>query len=236
MRVLGIDIGIRNLAVCALDVEVTRGAGTDDDLGSAKIALQNAARLEWLFGELCASHQNANHCSHTSILDNMVEFVQTHSDLLCAWPQYVVIEAQPAARMKMLAGALYSLIRREAPNVKIVMQAARKKLVWRREELARANPLALKQSTYTERKKAAVTLCTYLLLRDASSSESTGEGAVVLKAASVFQRTRKKDDAADSLLHALHFAVYGERGGPESIGSTARRVRKRLPPPVVPAE
>jgi hypothetical protein len=227
MRVVGIDIGIRNLAICALEISTTSlavdGNGTGGGvITEAKNAVSKAKRIEWVFGELCDAKQNANRCSHTSILDRMVIFVREQSFLLCEWPDCVVIEAQPAARMKMLGGALYALIRRTSPDLKIVIQAARKKLVWCPNELDATVPIARKQTTYTDRKKAAVALCAYII----SETEGRGEAAICANAA--FHTNRKKDDAADSFLHALHFAVYGERGGPVVIPfpkATAKRRR-----------
>lgn len=199
MRVIGIDIGIRNLVLCSLDV--VAGSKT---LRGAQDAIESARRIEWTFGELCDPKQNANKCSHTFLLDRMILFVRTHRELLCEWADTIVIEAQPAARMKMLAGALYVLIRNESTRPGIIMQPAKKKLAWPRDELMTNVPQACKQTTYTDRKKAAVKLCDFLLV---------GGNEETQRARSVFQGTRKKDDAADSLLHALHFVVYGVVSG-----------------------
>lgn len=239
MRVVGIDIGIRNLAVCALEIPAL-SSSIDGAmmLTRARDAVSKAERVEWVFGELCDAKQNANRCSHTSILDRMVIFVHEQASLLCEWPDCVVIEAQPAARMKMLAGALYALIRRMCPDLRIVMQAARKKLVWSAAELDATVPTARKQATYGDRKKAAVALCSYLI------SATEGRNETTTRAEAVFRATRKKDDAADSFLHALHFAVYGERGGPvasqaasssrprggEAVSTTAKRQRRIITP------
>lgn len=199
-RVVGVDIGIRNLSVCSLEIcpGGCRGASSSSPLERAISGLRESPLLDWEVCELCPpGTKNVNRCSHAVLLDGMVSFVRSKAALF-AWATHVVIEAQPNARMKMLSGALYALLRSEGPPLRVVVfHPARSKLtVWGSASLKAYAP-EVKQKTYSDRKRGAVALMTRLLL-DSGAHDSKLE---------VLSRMRKKDDAADSFLHALSFAV-----------------------------
>ena len=196
IRVLGIDIGIRNLSVCLL--EIPQGGGPEGPtlLDRAVSGLRGCSVLDWEVSELCPGSKNANRCAHSTILDGLVDFVRQKRQVF-EWATHVVIEAQPNARMKMLSGALYALVREmRGESVKMVFHPARRKLTaWGRPLLSYAPEV--RQKTYIERKRGAVALMTRLL----SDSETHSDKVAALA------RMRKKDDAADSFLHALSYAV-----------------------------
>jgi hypothetical protein len=196
IRVLGVDIGIRNLSVCLLEIQ--QGGGNDGTtlLERAVSGLRGGGVLDWEVSELCPSTKNANKCGHATILDGLVDFVRRRFDVF-EWATHVVIEAQPNARMKMLSGALYALVRElRGDAAKILFHPARRKLTaWGKPLLDYAPEV--RQRTYLERKKGAVALMTRLL-----TDCETHVDKVALLAS-----MRKKDDAADSFLHALSYAV-----------------------------
>jgi hypothetical protein len=197
IRVLGVDIGIRNLSVCLLEIQQGGGQEGLTLLERAVSGLRGCGVLDWEVSELCPSTKNANHCAHSTILDGLVDFVRRRHDIF-EWATHVVIEAQPNARMKMLAGALYALVRelRGADGAKILFHPARRKLTaWGKPLLAYAPEV--RQKTYLERKKGAVALMTRLL----TDCETHADKVLTLSC------MRKKDDAADSFLHALSYAV-----------------------------
>ena len=198
IRVIGIDIGIRNLSTCM--IEVPRQSTGTTLIDRAIFCLNSATRLEWEVSDLCpANTRNANKCAHSTVLDGLVSFVETIGAKF-DWASHVVIEAQPAARMKMIAGALYALVRQRCGlSTRIVFQAAKKKLSWG-PKLATYAP-EVKQSTYSERKKGAILLMTKLL-NDSPPHRDKLDLLTTLK---------KKDDAADSFLHALCFAISAPR-------------------------
>lgn len=196
-RVVGVDIGIRNLSVCSLEI-YPGGCGGSSALERAITGLRESPLLDWEVCELCPpGTKNVNRCSHAVLLDGMVSFVRSKTALF-AWATHVVIEAQPNARMKMLSGALYALLRSEGPPLRaVVFHPARNKLTaWGSASLKAYAP-EVKQKTYSDRKRGAVALMSRLLL-DSGAHDSKLEA---------LSRMRKKDDAADSFLHALSFAV-----------------------------
>jgi len=215
IRVVGVDIGIRNLSVCLLEIQQGGGDHGQTLLERAISGLRGSGCLDWEVAELCPSTKNANRCAHSTILDGMVKFVRARRDLF-QWATHVVIEAQPAARMKMISAALYALVRElRGEDARILFHPARRKLTaWGKPLLSYAPEV--RQKTYSERKKGAVALMTRLL----TDSETHAHTIAALA------RMRKKDDAADSFLHALSFAVCLPRprgwcGGTEAAGDNA---------------
>lgn len=198
LRIVGVDIGIRNLSMCRLEVVAATGAVTKaPPLDKAVAALETCSLLHWTVSDLCGAQvRNVNRCSHGAILDGLVAFVREHSDVI-QWATHFVIEAQPNARMKMVAGALYALVKSQrGDECAVVMQPARRKLsAWGAAALRLYAP-EVKQTTYADRKKGAVAL-TARLLEDSHRAQDLA----------ALRSTRKKDDMADSFLHALSFAV-----------------------------
>lgn len=201
-RIIGIDIGIRNLSFCLLE-QANHVAARDAvngglrRLSTAIEILDNADVLDWEMFELCPGARNANHCSHSTILNGLIGVFQNNSSHF-TWATDVVIEAQPAARMKMLAAAIYALVKNQYPATRVIFQPARTKLsYWGARELERYAPGEMQQSSYSQRKRAAVRLMTKLL------SDSQKHSAKV----EALSQLRKKDDLADSFLHALSFAT-----------------------------
>lgn len=196
IRVVGVDIGIRNLSVCLLEIQQGGGDEGITLIERALSGLRASSTLDWEVSELCPSTTNANRCAHSVILDGLVTFVRRRHSIF-EWATDVAIEAQPNARMKMLSGALYSLIRQmRGDNVKITFHPARRKLtVWGKPLLCYAPEV--KQKTYSDRKRGAIALMTRLLADSHTHSDKV----------QILTQMRKKDDAADSFLHALSYAV-----------------------------
>jgi hypothetical protein len=218
-RVAAIDVGLRTMAHCVLSWpgDVPRAAA---GLNRARAALAgSAAVVDWGVESLIAANRKARAHSLSEQLDLVAAYVRRHAALF-ATCQHVVIEQQPAARMRNLAVALYCCLRREAPDAVVIFQPAAKKLDWGPAlfELLPGTSWGTLR-TYAGRKKAAV-LLTWALLRE------EGEARFV-DARGAFAATRKRDDLADCFLHAL--ARGCQLRVPAGEGAAATAVsRKRL--------
>jgi hypothetical protein len=184
-RIIGVDVGIRNLSFCLLEVPAGIATPSVCALERAEGLLALRGKLGWEHVSLCPRAANANHCSHSALLEGLAAYVRSRSDLF-EWATHVVIEAQPAARMKMIAAGLFASVRLVNPETKICFQSARRKLAWGG-RLGEYGSI----STYRCRKQTAVALLEDLV----------GHSRTLKELGS------KKDDAADSFLHALRFAV-----------------------------
>ena len=178
------------MSICLLEVPIAKSQ-LACPLARAEQLLAMRGKLGWEHVSLCSATANANHCSHGALLNSIVAYVRERSDLF-EWATDVVIEAQPAARMKIVAAGLFASVRFVNPGAKMCFQSAKRKLAWGM-GLAEFGDV----STYRGRKRAAVALLAKLL-----------RCPEVLK-----ELGSKKDDAADSFLHALNYAATGSGAG-----------------------
>jgi hypothetical protein len=195
LRVIGVDIGIRNLSLCLFEAQREGGATAAVCLlERGRAAVTSARSIEFITTDISQGAKNANRCAHSAMLDGLVDFF-TKNRSIFQWATDVVIESQPAARMKMISAAFY-VLSRAFENLRVSFQSAQKKLAWG-PKLASYVP-GIKTKTYSDRKKAAVTLMTQLL------TDSEKHENILVKLGSM----KKKDDAADSFLHALCYFVH----------------------------
>ena len=190
--VCAIDVGIINMAHCVLRWPEKPRACRKEPLAVARAALGNAEVVAWESVTINTTGRKASCLDLATLLDLVTGYVRRHQALFMQC-NYVVIEQQPAAKMRNLAVALYVLIRQAAPEARVGLQAASKKLDWGQEFSVPGCDLR----TYGGRKKAAVALTRALL----------GEHGKLLAHAQDFEKCRKKDDLGDAFLHALACSV-----------------------------
>jgi hypothetical protein len=152
--------------------------------------LKSSQNIHWANFDLCPG-KNACKISHAPMLDGLVAFVKNQE--LFSTATHIVIESQPHKKMQMVAAGLYALLRDKFGSCTIVFQAPKKKLAWPGLDVYAPE---VKTKTYLERKKGAVSLMSRLLA-DAGQTAKLQELSTL----------KKKDDAADSFLHALCYMV-----------------------------
>jgi hypothetical protein len=174
--VVAVDVGLRNMSWCVC-------AGPEG-LEPQELA----ARLRLISWTTEALPLPAG-AGPADALRAVVEHVAGKEELLCA-ADAVVIEQQPAARMREVAACLFGLARRAArPEALVLLQPSRRKL----ELVVQDAPeLCGDRSSWAARKRAAVALTRHLL---AERPEWL----------SVLASAKKKDDMADSFLHAVAY-------------------------------
>lgn len=174
--VIAVDVGLRNMSWC-----VCAGPeGLEPQELAARLRL-----ISWTTETLPlpAGARPAD------ALRAVVEHVAGKEELLRA-ADAVVIEQQPAARMREVAACLFGLARRAArPEALVLLQPSRRKL----ELVVQDAPeLCGDRSSWAARKRAAVALTRHVL---AERPEWL----------SVLASAKKKDDMADSFLHAVAY-------------------------------
>lgn len=174
---MAIDIGVKNLAVCVLSTTC----------GRCKVPLEElAARVERMECLHWGVHSVESKRLTSGQLDAAIAWFTSQRQLFEV--DVVVIEQQMTARMKALSVALYTCIKLSYPDAGVYFQSASKKLSWRISDLFQDYSL----KSYYQRKQTAVRIASHLI--------STQPRMVA-----VWDQHKKKDDLADSLLHALAF-------------------------------
>lgn len=188
--VAAIDVGILNMAHCVLRWPEAPRQRRLRPLQAARGLLGGAEILAWQTTELDGGARRATSLPLASLLELVFGYVRLHESTF-ALCDVIVIEQQPAARMRNLSVALYVLLRGVAPSARIALQAAKYKLAWGG-ELSTLVPRC-DLSLYRGRKKAAVDLTRALLSEHSHFQEASRS----------FDACRKKDDLGDAFLHAL---------------------------------
>lgn len=194
--VLAVDIGLRNLAHCLLRCpgappQVIRAPTTNPSwVDSAALLASGAVTVQcWEVLALCPPATPVRRLSDGAVCEQVVAYFTEHRALY-EQADVVVIEQQRTARMRLAAAALQALVLHLGRRVHL--QHGGRKLAWA------GLPPGVTTRTYHQRKRLAVELCAAAVQHPA------------------FAASRKKDDLADALLHALWFACALCRS---SIGS-----------------
>ena len=182
--ILAIDVGIRNMSFCLLETRDGLEPLATGNFGDVSL---RSSIVSWDVVDVTEGRgvKNINKEPLCSLADDIVEFVEVYRDIF-ERAEHIVIETQPSSKMRTLSFVLYGCIRAQFKSPVISFQGGGAKLAWPGTEPAR---------TYSGRKRKAVEL-----VKSAVSS-----GAICDGHGSVFLKSRKKDDLADSYLHALHF-------------------------------
>jgi hypothetical protein len=194
--VAAIDVGIANMAHCVLRWPKEPRRHRRRPLQAVRDSLAEAQVVAWKVSALQdgSGHRRPSALQLPTLLELVGSFVALHESDFAACDA-IVIEQQPAAKMRNLAVALYVLLRRVAPHAHVVLQAAKHKLSWGAELLSFVPGSEI--ATYRGRKRTATELTRKLL----------DEHACLRTAAQGFARCRKKDDLSDAFLHALAYCV-----------------------------
>jgi hypothetical protein len=155
-------------------------------IATAKQMLQTCTLENWEVCCIASPTCKVRSLSVTQIIDMAIAYVQKYKALFESC-DVVVIEQQPKPKMMNVAVAIYSTLRCINPSAIIVFQNPIKKLAWGSEMQG------VDLSTYYKRKKGAVTLTKDLLVDCAHQD--------------IFDTSKKKDDLADSFLHALAYCI-----------------------------
>jgi hypothetical protein len=197
--IVGVDVGIRTLGICRLRLP----PGSAEMLSLCGEGCPLALRMcklitveSWRVDQILPPSLNARMCPSASVLDGLVKYMETEGSIF-GGADVVVIESQMTARMKMLSAAIYVMAKAAAPQARVNFQSAVRKLGF-----ADFSQIVhgIEKRTYTQRKKAAVSitreLISHLEIGDAERSKNA-------EAHDAFSASRKQDDLADSFLHAL---------------------------------
>jgi hypothetical protein len=200
--VVGVDVGIRNLSLCKMKIE----AGTPY-LSAALTAVERATStlphvhvLKWDVVDIAIGKSVRSLC-HTVMLDLLLAYFSSDGAEYLQDADAIVIESQITAKMKMISAGLYVLGRSMAPGAKVQFQSALKKLAYAPEDMETLCGVPISTATYAKRKKAAVSMCKALL------SHLAVDNPDAATAHDHFHSSKKKDDLADSFLHALYHSV-----------------------------
>lgn len=185
--VLGIDIGVKNLALCKLHVS-KEGLGNiikNKKKRTVEVLVETDIK-EWLLIDLLGGEFGPSKKTTQALLENLVAAFESRRSMFSDVDAFV-IETQMTAKMKMLSSALFALLKLTYPQSRVSFQSAIKKLNFPDFTLVQID-----KTNYAARKKSAILLVkTMLEFMDKQESRE------------VFQRNKKKDDLADAFLHTL---------------------------------
>ena len=189
---VAIDVGVKNMALCALRLGAPDSEPT---LEAAAALVQSAEIVAWEVVALTpAENTFAARCA------SIAEYVSQRRSIF-EGADFLVLEHQMQAPMRVVAGAVFSAVRMVSP-VPFAFQLSRMKLAW---------PGVEAPTGYSARKKMAVQLV-HRVVQDSSPEFQR-----------LFGASTKKDDLADAMLHLLMFHL-------RKHGVSCKRKRKRAPP------
>ena len=210
MRIVAFDIGELNFAYCvltALDESTYHMClqTTAEAIGDGRIVIE-----DWCVRPLSSLRRP----SLQQVLDGVVSVAQTMSEVL-ALADVVVIEQQMKARMKQIGACLFGIVRALAPRARVEIQSASLKLAFG--DAGSFVPAASwPATTYSRRKTAAIHIARMLVARSDPGNQR------------LYASCKKKDDRADSLLHALAaLATYNKPVGVAARGGVRTPCPKR---------
>lgn len=185
---LSFDVGVRNLAVCKL--EIIKDLYTD-----TRYTIHHWEVMDVLEGV----PETSKKMGIPETAQHMIDTLLQHEDLLLQNPTPcgVLIEQQPGGKfvnvgMKALSHVLQAFMYLKAPNIPIHFVSARKKL-----QTADSHDKGVSQKKrYSSNKQFAKETALNILQTQVTNSE---------EASLIFNSRSKKDDLADSLLQAVAF-------------------------------
>lgn len=188
MKVLSIDIGIKNLAYSIFRIIENKGLLVDD------VGIIDVSRNQTIDIKDMESLTK-------SLIDIAIDFLKEPLD-------YIVIENQPALKnptMKTVQVVLYTtfIMKRNDQLKSIVLYSATNKLkvikLLQNEIPQTILDIAKANNTYTNRKKTAIELCKWLVNCQKINFES-------MQTRQKFDMKNKQADICDTLLQGFHFA------------------------------
>ena len=228
--VIALDVGLKNLSLCALRI-APRASGTAESVPGEKKkrcrGKKSAPRLEAAKPRLAQAQLAAWEVIALGVTtkDTFAErasavarFVQERRELFKN-AQLVIVEHQMQSIMRSVAAALFACIRMVNEAVPLCFQQSKQKLAW--EDLVavlgasqRGSKLPGPTTSYVARKKAAVGCACYLLDLSADALTRRRREAACQHPAlcagdcrgdmrRIFLQSPKRDDLADALLHLM---------------------------------
>lgn len=200
--ILGVDIGIRNLSLCKLQLSEQ---GTDilsklttqvSPLQRWKVLCPYVTIQEWDVIDLINGKSVKGAC-HSRLLDSLHDYFTTlPGNRYLDEVNLIVIESQMTAKMKMISAGVYMLSKTLVPAPSLVQfQTASKKLAFDSYECQNEFGFPIHSETYAQRKKSAINLCKAFLEHHPILVQNCNNN---------FFTSKKKDDLADSFLHAIY--------------------------------
>ena len=179
MKVLSIDVGIRNLAYCLFEVSETSYKDVDELIGNIHV-------IDWAVISLTGdTKKKADRVSLITIGRTMTDEFNTRFG--CHKIDTVLIENQisPIAnRMKTIQGMITQyFVMSNVPSIEYVSASNKLKL------------FISKKTTYNERKKLGIEVMNTQVLEKLDAGKWKTE----------FNTHKKKDDLADSFLQSLYY-------------------------------
>ena len=185
MKIAAIDVGLKNLSYVILTYPTL--THPTDTLNAAKELLGQCHVCEWKVESLVM-------VNGSSVLEKTISacinFVDTHLSEFSGCEK-IIIEQQMCDKMRVISASLATCLKTRIPNAHVHFQSSKYKLKW---SDATTFYSLYNISSYHHRKKTAVKLVQELIM-GLSNFES------------YFAIHTKKDDLADSLLHAAYYMV-----------------------------
>ena len=203
---VAVDIGLRNMSLCALHLPPLEGSRPPRCLEVAKTRLRQAHVEAWETSALVA--RTAKEASFVAQAKAVACFVNARRDLFTR-ADCLIVEHQMAPKMRCLAAALLAAVAAHVPELPMHFQMSSAKLAW--DDLQVGAPGACLE-TYNGRKKAAVSAAHWLLDLEPQPLRKRKRPEAPLcpgrAMATVLSQSDKQDDLADSLLHLLAFGTH----------------------------
>ena len=206
MLCVAVDVGLRNMSLCALRLPSLEGSRPPRCLEGAKRRLRQAHVEAWETSALI--ERGAKEASFVAQAKAVACFVNARRDLFTR-ADFLVVEHQMAPKMRGLAAALFAAVAVLKPELPMHFQMSGAKLAW--DDLPVAAPGA-RLDTYNGRKKAAVSATHWLLDLEPQPPRKRKRLEASLcpgrTMACILSQSDKQDDLADSLLHLLAFGTH----------------------------
>ena len=196
-RICAFDIGVVNMAACVIDFASWSGESSPCPLATCQGLLKSSSVVHWSVQDIREGSKQAVRALSTSqVIEMTLAYIKRHAQTLSECDA-IVIEQQPAAKMRHASIAVYCSVRSAVGDkTPIVFQPAYRKLDWG-EGLRNFLPCA--NASTKARRKVTATRLAGALLRACGESKA--------RELATFGAHKKKDDLADCFLHALAFAV-----------------------------
>jgi len=202
--VVAIDVGQKNLSLCALRLYTPSG-NRRALLTEARERLERSKLERWEVVNLNSDSRTLSFVERSSAIG---KFVKDRAALFQE-AAAVIVEQQMHSLMRSMAAALFACISVYTCNTRLISQHSASKLKW--DDIVECVGCSNQVIQYNQRKKNAIKCAEFLLHRPDSSTSMPGALCSIQPATSstipnmlkVFQTAAKKDDLADALLHLL---------------------------------
>lgn len=216
LRILAIDVGIANMAHCLASFPELAREGTRRAAGAVELARSLLGDTRILAWDRVAIGRSSG-ATTAELIDMTLVYFRRHRELFLSCDE-AVIEQQPAARMRNVAVALFSLLRAEGVNVRF--QAAAQKLAFGAADMAAfLGGESVDTGGYRKRKDLGERLARRFL----------GEHDHLICDLQRFVLEKKRDDLADCFLHCLARRCSLSRARSAAVGDGGQHQASKGP-------